>query len=57
MGLSRDGDREDGKSNMDIRKLKLVSESLTKLALNGFLPIYTWTNRNDLYTNDQGDQK
>lgn len=41
MGLSQDGDREDGKSNMDIRKMKLVSESLTKLALNGFLPIYT----------------
>ena len=48
MGLSQDSDREDGKSNMDIRKMKLVSKSLTKLALNGFLPIYTWTNRNDL---------
>lgn len=41
MGLSQDGDREDGKSNVDIRKMKLVSESLTKLALNRFLPIYT----------------
>ena len=48
MGLSQDGDREDGKSNMDIRKMKLVSKSLTKLSLNVFLPIYTWTNRNDL---------